>query len=136
MGVLAAVPMPGLLACAQTGPELAQAVRAWHADETLVRVEAGRVSGAPRRCVARGDTQEDWRGFVGCCGMAGSRIVWQAEIEDPPGEPSVLWVRGASSDVAGVPLVEVMGRTPMGNGFYHVYALEGRALRKVLETRT
>jgi len=116
------------------GGDAEQAIRAW-TKEPLVHVDARDVRDVPGLVVARCDTQEGWWGFFGCYGLKDGAVAWQATVDEEPTEQSIFSVRGWKSDIVGAPLIQVIGRTHMGNGSLYVYELRDRALRTVLRTR-
>lgn len=114
------------------------AIRCWNLsrDPTpLTRIDAAPVDGHPSIWVARCDTQEDWSGFFGCYGIRDGRVCWQARVDREPTEQSIFTVRGFRHPFFSGLLVEVVGRTHMGNGSLYLYELKGVTLKLRLETR-
>lgn len=133
-----ALPLLLAVGCAPDLPSAERAIREWHRAggvPPLERVEVAPVEGTSGLFVARCDTQADWWGFFCCTAIRRGRVLWEASPDETPSEQSIHSVRGRVSAVTGRPLLEVVGKTHMGNGFLYVYDLRGRRLRRVLHTR-
>lgn len=110
----------------------AAAIRAWHANEELVRVELRSIGG--HRFVALCDSLHSWWGFFGVYEILNGTVLWQAEVPDEPTEQSILSARSVAIPGLVDPIIEVYGQTHRGNGGLHLYALRERTLHLLLET--
>jgi hypothetical protein len=131
--------LAGCSSTATVEPEIAgSAVRAWHHrldSESLVRVEITPVAGHPDVVAALCDFELDWWGYFGVYHLTDGRVDWQAQATHVPGEHSILRVRTLQLPSVAGPVIEVLGKTHLGNGNLYLYELRERRLILLLETR-
>ncbi len=116
-----------------------KAIEAWHRlqqpDETLQRIEAFPVPNSPSLCVAICDYETRWWGFFGLYEVQDGHVLWQADCDEPQGENSIRWLRACNLLGFDAPIVEVYGKTHMGNGNLYLFELQNRKLVLLLTTR-
>ncbi len=123
-------------ACAPSPVMPIDAVAHWYpgkSERPLVHIAISPVEGQPSTYVAVYDWERQWWGTFGCFGIVDGTVAWEASGHHD--EQSILSARGFVRPDFPTPLIEVMGITHMGNGTLYLYALEGRQLRRLLQTR-
>src|SRR5262245_28355230 len=116
----------------------AAAIRSWNRrsePEPLSRVEAMPFPGQPDFLVAICDYQEDWSGFFGIYHLTDGAVDWEASAEVIPGEQSIYKLRVLNLPGFSRPIIEVFGRTHMGNGSLYLYELREQRLVLLLQTK-
>jgi hypothetical protein len=131
--------LAGCSSAATVDPGMAgRALRAWHDrmdSEPLVRVEITPVSADPDLFAALCDVELDWWGYFGVYHLTDGRVDWQAEAADQPDEQSIHRIRTLRLPNVAGPVIEVLGKTHLGNGSLYLYELRGRRLSLLLKTK-
>jgi hypothetical protein len=114
------------------------AVRSWNArlqSESITRVEVIPFPRQPDLFAAICDYQQDWEGFFGIYHFRDRMIDWEADPDVIPTEQSIHKMRVVDLSGFSTPIIEVFGRTHMGNGSLYLYELRGRKLILLLQTK-
>jgi hypothetical protein len=131
--------LAGALAFAAHRPDLPPAaIRRWNLrtePTPLSRVLLGPVPGRPDLVTAICDYQDGWWGFFGVYRLSSGRVRWQAAVDVEPDEQSIHSIRGLQLQGFRNPIIEVFGKTHMGNGNLYLYELRDRTLVLLLTTR-